>query len=185
MREGRRRPLLNSHCLRESINPGRPAGAAPTCGKPLTIFQKARQQVGGPTTLWSGRAATGNHTFRTQPPNGARFLALLFRRPGLRTESFVEFQEIPGLGDCRAVSQSACLPRSGASMAHPSVRCALCASVNKAKAFSGTPENSTGWKPIPRFLSQPPGFIATRGNLTTRGPPVSRCCGFAGRGRLA
>jgi hypothetical protein len=37
---------------------------------------------------------------------------------GLRTGSFVEFQEPGGLGDCHAVPQLACLPRSGASMAH-------------------------------------------------------------------
>jgi hypothetical protein len=65
-----------------------------TCdGTPLTIFLKARETVGGPTTLWSGRAATGIHTFRTQPPNMARLLEILPRRPGLRTQSFVEFQE--------------------------------------------------------------------------------------------
>jgi hypothetical protein len=38
---------------------------------------------------------------------------------GLRIGSFVEIQEPGGPGDCRAVPQLACLPRSGASMAHP------------------------------------------------------------------
>jgi hypothetical protein len=53
---------------------------------------------------------------------------------GLRTDSFFEFQKTGGPGDCRAVPRLACLPRSGASMAHHAIRPARCVRVNKAKA---------------------------------------------------
>ena len=33
------------------------------------MYWRSRKAVGGPTTWWSGRAATGSHTFRDQPPH--------------------------------------------------------------------------------------------------------------------
>jgi hypothetical protein len=34
----------------------------------ISHWQRTRKYRGGPTTRWSGRAATGSHTFRAQPP---------------------------------------------------------------------------------------------------------------------
>jgi hypothetical protein len=68
------------------------------------------------------------HDFWRFSPGGRVANSIVRRVPGTRRS-----------GDCRAARQLACLPRSGASMAHHAIRGARCARVNKAKALLISP----------------------------------------------
>jgi hypothetical protein len=103
---------------------------------PWNNCKAGEQEKGGPTTLWPGRAATGCRHLPHPTTNHRTISGDSIHVAGLRTESSVEFQESGGLDHCRAVPQSAFVPRGGASRAHPLARHAWCASANKTKALT-------------------------------------------------
>jgi hypothetical protein len=52
----------------------------------LTFFRRTRENVGGPTTLWSGRAATGSITLSERPPDTGTSKGKPLPASGLQTK---------------------------------------------------------------------------------------------------